>query len=184
MDKELKIIKKEYGINSDLINDVFSALNYIMSEMYKMHEDLSKFESVINMLNKIEEKYHEHPYLFYALKEATCLNYNNLLPKEKDIHAWFKNNIEKISNNTLRVVYYPMDNDNKPDFFVKDKHNKLFPVEIKLNEFNDAALKQLERYIDFYNCEKGIAIGSSLKCCLPSNVVFYNYDKPINVTRS
>lgn len=62
-----------------------------------------------------------------------------------------------------------------PDFWLKRK-DKHIPVEIKLHEFRGAHLKQLQRYMDFYNCDNGIAVGKELRCSLPDNVKFINYE--------
>lgn len=50
--------------------------------------------------------------------------------------------------------------------------SNIIPVEFKLREFNNSALTQLNRYINFYNCEYGIAIGSELTIELLNNIWF------------
>ena len=43
---------------------------------------------------------------------------------------------------------------------------------MKLNGFDGKALKQLERYMKVYKCEKGIAVGRTLNVKLPQNIEF------------
>lgn len=53
-------------------------------------------------------------------------------------------------------------------------NNKNVPVEAKLHKFNEAAKKQLLRYMDFYKCDQGIAIAQTIDCDLPDNITFYS----------
>ena len=58
-----------------------------------------------------------------------------------------------------------------PDVWVKES-GKEIPVEVKLNKFDNKALKQLKRYMDVYECDKGYAVGRVLTVDLPSNIKF------------
>ena len=51
------------------------------------------------------------------------------------------------------------------------------PVEIKLHAFENKALFQLQRYMDFYNASMGIAVGNFLCVDLPENIIFIPTNK-------
>lgn len=63
-----------------------------------------------------------------------------------------------------------------PDAWVKIGVEEI-PVEVKLNDFDKKALKQLERYINVYNKKKGIAVGRKLSVELPHNIAFVSLDE-------
>ncbi|WP_375274477.1 hypothetical protein [Methylorubrum thiocyanatum] len=46
------------------------------------------------------------------------------------------------------------------------------PVEIKKDAFDLKAIRQLQRYMDVYDCEHGIAVAPKLTCRLPANMTF------------
>lgn len=56
----------------------------------------------------------------------------------------------------------------QPDLITKDG----YPIEVKVGNFNKAALIQLERYIDKLNASHGIACGKKLSVPLPTNISF------------
>lgn len=67
----------------------------------------------------------------------------------------------------------PKKHTKKPDGWVTGAESDTpIPVEIKLHQFNKAALKQLEDYMEIFGCATGIAIGEQLTCELPDNIRF------------
>lgn len=81
----------------------------------------------------------------------------------------FKKNYSKIGKG--KVVNLKTDGHNIPDAWVR-RGDCILPVEVKLKGFDDKALKQLERYMKVYKCEKGIAVGRTLNVKLPQNIEF------------
>lgn len=58
-----------------------------------------------------------------------------------------------------------------PDAWLKE-NDEYIPVEVKLNNFNASALRQLKRYMEFYDCKNGVAVGDKLTVELPDNIQF------------
>ena len=58
----------------------------------------------------------------------------------------------------------------------KDKFNKI-PVEVKVHDFNNSDLRQLNRYIKAFNCKEGIAIAPKVKegVVIPQNISFVKF---------
>lgn len=81
----------------------------------------------------------------------------------------FKKNYSKIGKG--KVVNLKIDGHNIPDAWIR-RGDYILPVEVKLNGFDSKALKQLERYMKVYKCEKGIAVGRTLNVKLPQNIEF------------
>lgn len=93
---------------------------------------------------------------------------------EFDIHHLFRENYSKIAAG--KVVKVKCDPHNIPDAWVEIAGVRI-PVEMKLHNFNQAAIDQLERYIQFYKIPmavfpRGIAVGASLTATLPQDMIF------------
>lgn len=58
-----------------------------------------------------------------------------------------------------------------PDAWVKSDSDEI-PVEIKLHNFNQAAVNQLNQYMKFYHSRKGIAVGKKLTVAIPPEINF------------
>ena len=58
-----------------------------------------------------------------------------------------------------------------PDAWLKE-NGEYIPVEVKLEKFDEKALKQLKRYMEFYDCKNGVAVGDKLTVELPDNIQF------------
>ena len=93
---------------------------------------------------------------------------------EFDIHQLFRENYSKVAAG--KVVKVKCDPHNIPDAWVEIT-GVCIPVEMKLHNFNQAAVDQLRRYIDFYKVPvavfpRGIAVGASLTATLPQDMIF------------
>ena len=93
---------------------------------------------------------------------------------EFDIHQLFRENYSKVAAG--KVVNVKCDPHNIPDAWVEIA-GVCIPVEMKLHNFNQAAVYQLRRYIDFYKVPvavfpRGIAVGASLTATLPQDMIF------------
>lgn len=105
---------------------------------------------------------------------ATLITHRNLadtFPKERDYYKIFDDKIKELQDDKISVIGKKNNPKHIPDRWMNICSN-VIPVEFKLREFNTSALTQLNRYINFYNCEYGIAIGSELTIELPNNIWF------------
>lgn len=104
---------------------------------------------------------------------------------EFDIHHLFRENYSKIAAG--KVVEFKSDPHNIPDAWVKIAGVHI-PVEMKLHNFNRAAVDQLRRYIDFYKVPvavfpRGIAVGASLTATLPQDMIFISVQVLLDADR-
>lgn len=95
---------------------------------------------------------------------------------EASLYPKFNKTIEHLSGGRARPIEVDMDQRHRPDAWVRIGEDSV-PVEMKLGNFNRAALKQLRRYIGFYDSPGGIAVGKQLTTCLPENITFVSIDE-------
>lgn len=95
---------------------------------------------------------------------------SNFIVDEFTVHQMFYDYIAKLPN--ARIIKRKNNPAHQPDAWVICDEEFLMPVEIKLKDFNHKSLKQLKRYMDFYNCGFGIAVAKNLKVKLPENIKF------------
>ena len=101
--------------------------------------------------------------------------YINSRPREQEVYTWFKEKYKSKLGNNYQIVKRVTDGKNIPDFWVFNGTDAV-PVECKLHSFDKNALKQLQRYMTVYNCQTGIAVGSSLTVELPETIIFIGFD--------
>lgn len=95
---------------------------------------------------------------------------------EFTIHQKFSERVKELLGNDAKIIKRIDDVHHRPDFWVR-LNGEDIPVEIKLNKFNQKALNQLLRYMNFYETSKGIAVGSELDVQLPDNIIFISSEK-------
>jgi hypothetical protein len=83
----------------------------------------------------------------------------------------FNKNVTKLLGKNVRVIKRKNDNRHIPDSWIL-KDDLMIPVEVKLNSFDKKAKKQLLRYMEFYKCRKGIAVGKELTTEISENIQF------------
>lgn len=110
------------------------------------------------------------PFLDNAIRELIFRNFMSSIPKEIDIQEVAKRNISKVIEG-CQIFNRINNHKHQPDLWVT-VYGEEIPVEIKVSNFNYKALEQLKRYMKFYNCEKGVAIGEKLTTKLPKNIMF------------
>ncbi|MGG0794678.1 hypothetical protein ABE137_11830 [Brevibacillus laterosporus] len=137
---------------------------------HKLSENLKVVEDAENFLSATGEL----PFIRHAIRERIMRNFLETRPSEKVIHVWFKENVNNLMGEKYQIVKRKNNPKHIPDFWLL-KASEYVPVEIKLHSFNKQNLKQLLRYMYFYKCKEGIAVGSELNCDLPSNVTFIKY---------
>lgn len=125
--------------------------------------------------------------LFHPLEDVTFNTLYKITAKEiarkfdKDEYYFqrlFKEKYSSIRNGEITEI--KTDGKNVPDAWVK-VDNDIIPVEVKLSNFDEKALKQLNRYIKSYNCEKGIAVARYLTVDLPANIEFIPFEEFENI---
>jgi len=130
---------------------------------------------IIDLATEIFDKKHETPFLLYSIRETVMRNFLNSRIKEVDVCGWFKENFRNVLGTDFEIVKRKNDKKHIPDFWLL-KNGYYTPVEVKLHSFKDTDLKQLLRYMDFYDCSEGVAVAKNLKCSLPSNITFVSYE--------
>lgn len=137
----------------------------------KLYENLKLLESAEELLpNKFD-----YPFLRNACQESIMRNFLSTRISEKDIHIWFNKNLNLLLGEGWNIVKRKNHHKHIPDFWLEN-NNSYIPVEIKLHTFDPRHLEQLVRYINFYGCTEGLAIGRELNCALPNNIKFLKYD--------
>lgn len=114
-------------------------------------------------------------WLSQSIRETFLFNcYNRNKVKEQDVYKWFKQNYKNELGKSVEIVHNKNNPQHIPDFWVLYNGVKT-PVECKLDVFNQKALQQLQRYMNFYGSAYGIAVGNRLGCEMPSNIVFVKH---------
>lgn len=129
-----------------------------------------------NAFNYIMKEYCNNEKFDYTLYKLAVNAFKILALKEKNeysVHTLFKENYSKIYEG--EVIYHKNDPRHIPDAWV-EKDGERIPVEMKRHCFDKKALEQLTRYINFYNCRHGIAVGEELTVELPDNISFVSID--------
>lgn len=83
----------------------------------------------------------------------------------------FKNHCKEIMGDGYELYDMKNQKTKRPDAWVKF-NNIIMPVEMKKGKFGENALKQLQGYMDLYNCNFGIAIGLRSAIKFPDNIRF------------
>lgn len=153
--KIVEIGDKKYFANyCDLLIEVLKCNNYI--------ESLKLLKSVDILFDDLDEKYD----LLYLCVRNQLFNIHHR--DEFYYQHLFQNFADKLG---YKIVSHKNNKKDIPDAWV-EKDGEIIPVEVKLNSFDNHSLKQLNRYIKVYNCNKGIAIGRNLSVTLPDNIEF------------
>ena len=90
---------------------------------------------------------------------------------EKDLYKIFDKNINQLLGFNAKVVKKKNNNKHIPDRWI-EVNNKIIPIEFKRYGFTSENKKQLRRYMEFYDCRFGIAIGECLKTKLDNDMMF------------
>lgn len=91
------------------------------------------------------------------------------------MYNWFKANAGEIIGGEWEITRRKNDSRHIPDFWLYNGC-EFAPVECKLGQFDKKALKQIERYMNFYGCRKGFAVAASLNIDLPPEIKFIGFD--------
>lgn len=156
----------------------------VLFEKYALLAFASKISSsnkkdalkIIKMAEDLYAKYKDDTFDELCNCVQDLIIYESMQKNELYYQDVFKNNCKEI----LGAEYEIYDKKDlfrkRPDAWVIHKSAEI-PVEMKLRDFNDAALEQLLNYISMYNCKSGIAIGEKLTTKLPENIMFFELNK-------
>ena len=110
---------------------------------------------------------------YNVLRQTVCENiiYKEIFKDELYYQSIFKSHVKEILGEEYNIVDIKSDGRNIPDAWVSDGIENI-PVEMKIGTFNKKALIQLQRYLNKYKCNKGIAIGRELSVEMPNNIQF------------
>jgi len=108
---------------------------------------------------------------FNDLYEATAEFLTNKFQKSEFYYHSLFNKLASSIIPGCTATLRKNDGHNFPDSWVKINGREI-PVEIKLHNFGEPAVKQLERYMNAYNSGFGIAVGCSLTSSIHDNILF------------
>lgn len=100
----------------------------------------------------------------------------NSIITEEYLYSRFNKSVKKIFGNDAKIVKKKNNPRHIPDSWII-ANNNLMPVEMKLRTFDKKALKQLQRYMDFYECAYGVAVAEKTNVELPKNIKFVFIDE-------
>lgn len=112
---------------------------------------------------------------------ASTLRSRSLLPQnlnEYTIQLLFRELFPTLLPPTIILSSCPLVSANlHADLWLLDTLTRShIPVEVKLHDFDDAALRQLSDYMLEYRSPRGIAVATSLSVNLPDSVLYVEYD--------
>lgn len=145
----------------------------LKTSMYK--DDVEECEELYNQFCKIF-KYTNDP-VFYGICDNLEFLFmtHNLAWNRKD-EFYYQDLFKKHYKSFLPLTELVERKNNPkhhPDAWLKE-NGEYIPVEVKLEKFGARALKQLNRYMEFYDCKNGIAVADELTVELPDNIQFVN----------
>lgn len=120
-----------------------------------------------------------HPqddHVFNALYEAVTTHlayWENAETLEYSLYPQFEKAVNNLFGENAKIIRPKEDRHHRPDSWVQIGET-LIPVEMKKSDFDGKALKQLTRYMNFYQCKNGVAVGSRLSVKIPKSIRFIN----------
>jgi hypothetical protein len=167
--KEL-IPRDEYGVFADT-RDVARVDNLVHEALHLSSTNLE------HSLQLIEQAFLDCkcPWIKECVRETVMHWWLQARPTERDVYQWFLQHYKEKLGSSWQIVHKKNSPLHIPDFWISNGHLTI-PVECKLHDFNTRALKQLQRYMAYYNCDNGIAVAATLTTILPSNIKFINFD--------
>lgn len=112
----------------------------------------------------------------HCVKETVIRWWELAQPREQDVYDWFKDNFKSYFSEDAKIIKRKNDPNHKPDFWVFS-FGEIMPTECKLRDFDKKALKQLQRYMEFYHCAHGVAVASDFTCEVPKNIKKIKFER-------
>lgn len=174
MGEVIKIKKDEIDYEKALIEvlRVFKTLNYFVEAGYdsKTKEELrAVIERYVKYKNG-EDFVWEFPFILDSIMTNLIHLEHCLCGSEFSLHKKFRENVNILIPGS-KIFKHKDNKAHHPDFWI-DLNGEVYPVEIKLQKFDNMAKRQLLRYMYFYKKNKGFAVAPILKTELPENITF------------
>lgn len=154
---------------------------FALSKAYAMNK-----KDAVQLIEKVRAEFCNQDHFDQVVWDLSCAVLECVVIENRvcefNIHQLFRKNYSKIAAG--KVVNVKCDPHNIPDAWVEIA-GVCIPVEMKLHNFNQAAVDQLRRYIDFYKVPvavfpRGIAVGASLTTTLPHDMIFISIQDLLN----
>lgn len=158
---------------TDSLTVAIKLLDKAAKDSFKEPFNLSKNLAVVDKAEKILIS-KGVAFLTHSVRSTIVKNFLDSQPTEKEIYKWFIENYKEKLGAEFSLITRRNDSKHIPDFWLDSPFGDI-PVEVKLNSFDHRALKQLERYMEYYKTNLGIAVGRDCKCELPRNIYFVSY---------
>lgn len=137
---------------------------------------LNSSKNLDTALQLVDEAFSELncPWIEHCVRETIMTWFSNSRPNEQTVYKWFTKNYKEKLGKVYEIKKRKNNSKHIPDFWLSVDGEDV-PVECKLGEFDDKALKQLQRYMDYYVCKRGVAVAQKLSTELPSNITFIEF---------
>ncbi|NMB41003.1 MAG: hypothetical protein GX996_03610 [Firmicutes bacterium] len=170
------VVMDEKGVRflfaGDIKIDRFSML--ALASKFAYEDDEYAWE-ILNLASKLF--HHQNDFVFNELYRAVAMEITRVnLKGESDLYPVFNRNANKVLGVNAKVIKRRNNPKHQPDSWIRINGEDI-PVEIKLNKFDNRALSQLKRYMNFYECSKGIAVANELTVKLPQNIQFISLER-------
>lgn len=176
---EVVNILREVGESGVDLNIVLESIIFstICLSLSKAMDDDKKLRSIFNECGDLIDRssLRENWYKLYGAVMIHDAWVNSLHETEYVYQSMFCKNVDKLIPDA-KCVNRKNDRHNIPDAWVELNGEDL-PVEVKRYCFDKKALCQLQRYIDFFHTNGGIAVAEKLTVELPDNIVFISLDQ-------
>lgn len=141
---------------------------------YMLYEALleEKEEDSWVWLNKSSEVLW-HSKIFNSIRNCVA---KEIARRNSKNEYYYQRLFDRVANRLLKganPIHLKTNGKDIPDSFI-DLNGETLPIEVKIGDFDKKAKQQLERYINNYNCERGIAVGRNLTVDLPENITFFS----------
>ena len=156
--------KNLFDILTDIKKFIYENQMESAKKLLKVYKPLIFGSGDDNLIEYYHSVQFEYFYWKHSAKES-----------EFKYHKLFKEKIEKLLPE-YKLIKKKNNPRHIPDAWV-ERDGEEIPVEIKLNDFDQKALRQLRRYINVYKKNKGIAIGRKLTVDLPSDIRFISLEE-------
>jgi len=156
---------------AEMVDRDLKLLNNICSRSFLESNKLALLDEVKEASGATR---HAFPFLMHAVDSLIIDNFFKTLPTEMDMQASFRARINEFLPEA-EIIEKKSRSKHIPDLWVMIDKEEI-PVEMKLKGFNIKALEQLQRYMFFYKCKRGIAVAQTLDCEIPGNITFIKFD--------
>jgi hypothetical protein len=161
-------------IESEPIKDFYNYYDLLILAAKNRFEDefkcIKQSLDILEISKMIDVHEQDGEYLRDAVWESIIHAKHSFKKNEFDLHKKFKSMVSTLIPGA-KIILFKNNKEHIPDFWV-DVNGLRSPVEIKYGKFGFSALKQLKRYMKFYDCKSGYAVARELTCTLPNSITF------------